>query len=87
MLLRVERCPTDRSETLKGKLCECWPQLAARSRRGQDFLTLAFAVQVRNRLGGGGCADPVSWSRIASRTAGSASPSKFFLSPGMECWP
>ena len=71
----------------KEKLCERWPLLTARPRRERDFLVLAFAVQMRNQLGEAGCADPVSLSQIDSRTAESASPSKFFLSPGMGCWP
>ena len=62
----------------KGKLCERWPLLTARPRRGRDVLVLAFAVQVRNRLGEAGCADPVSLSRITSRTAENASPGQFF---------
>ena len=79
--------PRNRSETPKGKLCERWPLLTARPRRGRDFLVLVFVVQVRNRLGEAGCADLASLSQIASRTAQNTPPSKFFLSPGMGCWP
>ena len=39
---------------------------------------LAFPVEVRNRPVEAGCANPVSPSRICSRTTESASPSKFF---------
>ena len=45
------------SETLKEKLYERWPLLTARQRRGREFLVLAFAVQVRNRLGEARCTD------------------------------
>ena len=79
--------PKKRSKRPKGKLCERWPLLTARPRRGRDVFVLAFAVQVRNRRGEAGCTGPVSLSRIGSRTGESASPSKCFLSPGMSCWP
>ena len=81
---RQELCPKlhgfqlARSETPITMLNERWPLLTARPRRGQNFLVFALAVQVRNRLGEAGCADPVALSRIASRTAVSASPTKFF---------
>ena len=41
----------------------------------------AFPVGVRNRPAEAGCANPVSLSRISSRTAESASPSNVFSSP------
>ena len=79
--------PRNRLETPKEKLCKRWPLLTARPQRRRDFLALAFAVQVRNGLGKAGRAVPVSLLRVASRTAESASPCNFFLSPGVGCWP
>ena len=61
-------------ETLKQQPCERWPLLTARPRRGLDFIIPSFAVQVRNRRGNTGCAEPVSMPRNASWTAESASP-------------
>ena len=79
--------PRNISETPKVILSECWLLFTAQLRWGRDFMVLAFAEQVQNRQGEAGCAGPVPLSRIASRTAGRASPSKFVPSPGMGSWP
>ena len=59
-----------------------WPASAALNEHdcGRDEISWipVFPVEVRNRPAEAGFANPVSVSRIASRTAESASPSKFF---------
>ena len=79
--------PKNKSKTAKGGPCERRPLLTARRRRRPISCVPAFAVQVRNQLGGGGCVHPVSPSRIALQTAESASPSNFFLSTCIGRWP
>ena len=81
-VFKLANVPEKQVGNAKGEVLRALAAVTARLRRGRDFFVLAFAVQVQNRLGEAGCADPVLLSRIASRTAESASPSNFFLFSG-----
>ena len=71
--------PRNRSETPKEDLGKRWPlSTSTTATRTKISWIPAFPVGVRNRPAEVGCANPVSLSRIASRTAESASPSKNF---------